>query len=185
MSDADRVRFLAHLEWASSVVESWPPEMRSRLGHDPFNGRIKKAGLKLRYHRFEPDAYKPTKGHKGDAGWDVRSREYVSIGPGKAHKFDLGLAAWLADDGYYLRGAERSGLADNFKISLLGGVIDAPYRGRIKIVLANLGERTWHVEPGMKIAQLIPERIVDCDEAEEAEIEETSRGDNGFGSTGV
>lgn len=141
--------------------------------------------MKLYYAKLNQDAHAPTRAYATDAGWDIRSREYASVEPGQAHSFNIGLAVWLDRKGYYLRAAGRSGLASKHGIAVMGGVIDASYRGPISILLVNHGARSWNVEPGMKIAQLIPELIVEVAEAVEAEIETTARGSNGFGSTGA
>ena len=81
----------------------------------------------------------------------------------------------------------RSGLAARHGVTLLNapGTIDADYRGEISAILINLGETTFTVEPGMRIAQMVVAPVVTVDWAETEDLPETLRGDGGFGSTGV
>ncbi len=75
--------------------------------------------------------------------------------------------------GVSLKGAHR-----------LAGVVDAGYRGEIKVVMANLGQDTFVVEKGMKIAQLLIQAVEEVEIVEVKDLEDSSRGEGGFGSTG-
>lgn len=126
----------------------------------------------------------PTKAHKGDAGWDLYSLEEMMISPGGRHKFKLGFAI-IGERGkaYIVQG--RSGLANNFGITTIGNVIDNQYRGEISAILLNTSNKKIHVKPGDKIAQLVIVNIDDDNILETVdEIENTDRGDKGFGSSG-
>lgn len=88
--------------------------------------------------------------------------------------------------GTYGRVAPRSGLAVKNGISTGAGVIDADYRGEVKIVLFNHSDRDFEVNKGDRIAQLVLEKIVNAEiqEITAEELTETERGSGGFGSTG-
>ena len=87
--------------------------------------------------------------------------------------------------GNYGRIAPRSGLAAKHMIDVGAGVIDADYRGELKVLLFNLGDTDFQVKAEDRIAQLIIEKYTPCTIVETEVLEETSRGDGGFGSTGV
>jgi dUTP pyrophosphatase len=87
--------------------------------------------------------------------------------------------------GFYGRVAPRSGLAVRHGLDVLAGVIDADYRGEILCALVNHGEESFEIEPGARVAQLIIEAIAQPEPAWAEDLEETTRGAGGFGSTGV
>jgi dUTP pyrophosphatase len=110
--------------------------------------------------------------------------EDVEITWGFRAKIKTGIAAEIPA-GCYGRLADRSGLANNNGLTILGGVVDASYRGEIQIILQNHGGGPFQVKRGMRIAQLILERAETPDIEEVDELTKTSRGEGGFGSTGV
>lgn len=119
------------------------------------------------------------------AGYDITSNESFSLDPNERHAFSTGLYMEIPK-GYFGKLHPRSGLAYKYGIHVLAGVIDSDYRGEIKVILVNLGNKTLHVKKGDRIAQMIinyvitPEKITIVDNIEE----NTERGANGFGSTG-
>ena len=80
----------------------------------------------------------------------------------------------------------RSGLAAKYGISVLNapGTIDADYRGEVKVILVNLSNETFTVDPGERIAQLVLARYERVEWSEVESLDETARGEGGFGSTG-
>jgi len=80
--------------------------------------------------------------------------------------------------------APRSGLAAKHSIQTGAGVIDADYRGQVKVLLFNHGENDFEVKEGDRIAQLVLERIYTPEVVAVEELEESVRGAGGFGSTG-
>ena len=88
--------------------------------------------------------------------------------------------------GTYARIAPRSGLAHKHFIDVGAGVIDEDYRGSVGVILFNFGDQAFEVQQGDRIAQLILERIeADAVVEEVQELDDTVRGEGGFGSTGV
>ncbi len=121
------------------------------------------------------------------AGMDVRASlsQPVVLNPGKRALIPTGLRIELPE-GYEMQIRPRSGLALKHGISVLNspGTIDADYRGEIGIILANLGEEPFTVNPGDRIAQMVLSRYSSVKWDESASLSETLRGDGGFGHTG-
>lgn len=131
------------------------------------------------------DAIVPTRATEGSAGYDISSIEDVVI-PASGHvAVSTGLSISVPN-GTYGRIAPRSGLAYKYGIDVLAGVIDSDYtQGEVKVILYNTSERDYIIKKGDRIAQLILEQIMTPDVAVVIELEDTVRGGNGFGSTGV
>ncbi|CAD7975342.1 unnamed protein product [Amoebophrya sp. A25] len=125
----------------------------------------------------------PAKGTPDSAGFDLVSAYDYEIPPqGKCiAKTDI---AVKFPDGVYGRVAPRSGLAAKKHIDVGAGVIDADYRGNVGVVLFNHAQETFKIEKGDRIAQLILERYLNTEVKEVESLEETARGEGGFGSTG-
>lgn len=87
--------------------------------------------------------------------------------------------------GTYGRIAPRSGLALKHGIDVGAGVVDADYRGPVGILLFNFGRESFQIKRGDRVAQLILEQVILADVEEVNDLEETIRGEGGFGSTGV
>jgi dUTP pyrophosphatase len=81
----------------------------------------------------------------------------------------------------------RSGLALNHQVTLLNtpGTIDWGYRGEVKVIIINHGKKSFRVEEGMKIAQMVIKPVLSVDVEQVEELSETGRGEGGFGSTGL
>ena len=121
----------------------------------------------------------------GAAGMDVVAAEDVLLPPGGRHAVATGLAV-AVPDGFELQVRPRSGLALKHGISLPNtpGTIDSDYRGELKIILINLGDRDFEVRRGDRIAQLVLAPVVRAVWLKVDELDETRRGEGGFGSTG-
>ncbi|OTA55515.1 dUTP diphosphatase [Hypoxylon sp. EC38] len=126
----------------------------------------------------------PTRGSAFAAGYDLYASQATSIpARGKALvETDISIAV---PAGTYGRVAPRSGLASKHFIDTGAGVIDADYRGPVKVLLFNHSETEFPVAVGDRIAQLIVERIYTPEVVEVQELEESVRGAGGFGSTGT
>jgi dUTP diphosphatase len=127
----------------------------------------------------------PSYASAGAAGLDVVAAESLALAPGARHAVATGFSLAIPD-GFEVQVRPRSGLALKHGITCLNtpGTIDSDYRGEVKIILANLGDKAFDVVRGERIAQLVPAPVTKAAFAEEAEIGETERGGGGFGSTG-
>jgi dUTP pyrophosphatase len=132
--------------------------------------------------RISPDATLPTRAHPNDAGLDLYSLEDVSLGPGEGRVTRTGIAIGLPD-GFVGLVADRSSLAKR-GIKTAGGVIDAGYRGEIHIVLWNVSRERIELKSGERIAQLLLLPTVTPAVREVESLDETLRGEKGFGSSG-
>ena len=137
----------------------------------------------LKVKKLSEDAKVPTKGSELAAGYDISSSEEFTLAPKSRHAFTTGLA-FAIPVGHYGRVAPRSGLAVKNGIDVGAGVIDADYRGEVKVLLFNLGEEEYTVKKGDRIAQLIIERISTPEVVQVEDLDSTERGEGGFGSTG-
>ena len=121
----------------------------------------------------------------GAAGMDVLSAEDVTLQPGERWPVATGLAVAIPH-GYEIQIRPRSGLALKHGISVPNtpGTIDSDYRGELKIILINHGAESFAVQRGDRIAQLVLAPVVQAAWHEVTELDETARGEGGFGSTG-
>lgn len=142
--------------------------------------------MRITFKRLHPNAILPTYGSADAIGMDLHARidESIHIKPGKRARIPIGLSAEFPKS-HYMRLAPRSGLGDRHGIDLLGGVIDPDYRGEIAVLALNTGDKTLEITPGMRIAQGVMERADRMEIAEADTLGETTRGEGGFGSTGV
>ncbi|MCG8508644.1 MAG: dUTP diphosphatase [Rhodospirillales bacterium] len=108
------------------------------------------------------------------------------VGPGARVLVPTGIAIALPA-GYEAQVRPRSGLAIKHGITIVNapGTIDADYRGEIGVILANLGDAPFAVEPGMRIAQMVVAPVSRIEWSECADLPESGRGACGFGSTGT
>ncbi|KIH86731.1 dUTP pyrophosphatase [Sporothrix brasiliensis 5110] len=137
----------------------------------------------LAIQKLSADAKLPTRGSAFAAGYDLyAARACVIPARGKALvDTDIAMAV---PAGTYGRIAPRSGLAAKHFIDTGAGVIDADYRGHVRVLLFNHNETDFAVAAGDRVAQLVLERIVTPDVVEVAQLDESVRGAGGFGSTG-
>jgi dTMP kinase len=136
----------------------------------------------LKIERITENAKTPTRAHNGDAGLDLYANEYCSIAPYGQALVSTGIKIIIP---YGCAGLiwDRSGLATK-GITTIGGVIDTGYRGEVKVIVKNLSEDIYNIEPGEKIAQLLIQKV-ELLEVEEGIInDETERQTGAFGSSG-
>jgi len=119
------------------------------------------------------------------AGMDVVAAEDLTLAPGARHAVATGFAIAIPE-GYEVQVRPRSGLALKHGITCLNtpGTIDADYRGEVKVILANLGSEPFPIARGERIAQLVPAAVQRARFDEVDTLDETARGEGGFGSTG-
>ena len=138
--------------------------------------------MDLKVKRIHDSAKLPSYGHKGDAGLDLYSSINCVLTTGEIKAIATGIQVEIPA-GYVGLVWDKSGISLH-GVHRLAGVIDAGYRGEVKVVMANLGDKDFSVEIGMKIAQLLIQPVAAIDVVNADELEETSRGEKGFGSTG-
>lgn len=130
------------------------------------------------------DVKTPNYAHQGDAGLDIYSAEenYI-LKPGERKGFLTGIKMEIPS-GYVGLVWDKSGLAVKHGIKTMAGVVDSIYRGELIIILINLGSENYLVEKNTKIAQILIQKIERAEIEEVENLNETERGENGFGSTG-
>jgi dUTP pyrophosphatase len=136
--------------------------------------------------RLDRDLPLPAYAREGDAGLDLYAREAVTLAPGARAAVGTGVAIALPD-GYAGFVLPRSGLALRHGLSLVNtpGLIDAGYRGEIRVILVNHDPTTpVTLSRGDRIAQLVVQRVERLDIVEVETLPESHRGAGGFGSTG-
>jgi dUTP pyrophosphatase len=125
----------------------------------------------------------PSYGSDHAVGLDVVSAEDVTIEPGGRHPVRTGIAMAIPH-GYEVQVRSRSGTAVRNGITCLTGTIDSDYRGELMVVLVNLGSQPFAIARGDRIAQLVPAPVLRSTFTEVEALDETARGQGGFGSTG-
>jgi len=158
-----------------------------------FNFRMSQLLVKI-----GPNGYKPTRGTKFSAGFDLYSSQESIILKRNRNLISTDIQLYLPED-YYGRIASRSGLSLNFGIEVGAGIIDRDYRGEIKVLLYNHSDEDFQIRKGERIAQLIVQQyfVSDLSVLQNAELvcennqicaeltsEIRERNDQGFGSTG-
>ena len=127
----------------------------------------------------------PRKAHADDAAYDLRSRQELVITPKTTVLVPTGLFLEIPP-GYEAQIRSRSGLALKHDLSLPNapGTIDAGYRGEVGVIIYNRGREPFTVKRGDRIAQMVISKLPEVELIEVEELEESSRGEGGFGSTG-
>lgn len=136
----------------------------------------------ITFKRLDARATLPQRGSAQAAGLDLFSLEPLVIKPNERQKVRTGLAVQIPV-GFYGRIAPRSGLAVDFGIDVLGGVVDPDYRGEIICVLINHGDESVHIGKSARIAQLIIEAIAAPEPEWSNQLDATERDAQGFGSS--
>jgi dUTP pyrophosphatase len=142
--------------------------------------------MKVKVKRIAPDAKLPAYAHEGDAGMDLFANESLELKPGERALIGTGIKIELPPN-TEAQVRPRSGLAIKHGITVLNtpGTIDSGYRGEVKVILINLGQETVKIEKGQKIAQIVFKHVEHVELEEVDKLSETTRGEGGFGSTGL
>jgi len=135
---------------------------------------------------MEADAKMPCYAHPGDSGMDLFSVEEMALQPGERKLVRTGIKISLPK-GFEAQVRPKSGIAINNGVTVLNtpGTIDSCYRGEVQVILINLGKEAFKIEKGKKIAQLVIAKVEEAKVKEVDELDETSRSNGGFGSTGL
>lgn len=197
-SDNDDVNYVGAL---ANVIER---EVDALLNEDKT--------VSIGFKRLTDDAIIPTKAHPSDSGYDLYANEDVIIEPGETVIVKTGIAVELPA-GYEAQIRPRSGITAKTKLRVQLGTIDQDYRGEVGVIVDNInsfsadnfvslltyidgktgldnsgglyGEGTYLIRKGEKIAQLVVQHLPQIIAEEVYNLEETERGDAGFGSTGI
>jgi dUTP pyrophosphatase len=140
----------------------------------------------VQVQRLCADVPVPKYAHEGDAGVDLYSIEDCTLKPGERALVATGLKMAIPP-GYEGQVRPKSGLALKHGITLLNtpGTVDAPYRGEVGVIVINHDPReTYEIRKGEKIAQMVFNKVEYAVFAEVKELDATTRGEGGFGSTG-
>jgi dUTP pyrophosphatase len=142
--------------------------------------------MELRVKRLTGDALSPSYAYDGDAGLDLCAAEEALIPAGTSALVKTGIALALPP-GTEGQIRPRSGLALNHCVTVLNspGTIDEGYRGEVAVILINHGRVAFSVQRGTKIAQLVIAPRLRVEVVEVSELQDSTRGVNGFGSTGA
>ena len=138
--------------------------------------------MEMKVKKIHKDAKLPGYGHIGDAGLDLFSVMECVLKGGEARAISTGIQVAIPD-GYVGLIWDKSGISLK-NIHRLAGVVDAGYRGEIKVVMTNLSSKAFSIEKGMKIAQMLIQPVIKVKVVDSEVLDETSRGEDGFGSTG-
>ena len=143
--------------------------------------------VKLLIKKLDKKVITPEYKTKGSSGMDLMAniKDAVFLEPGKSDIIPTGIAISIPV-GYEIQIRPRSGLAAKKKITVLNapGTIDADYRGEIKVILINLGTEEFKINPNDRIAQMVLCPVIKAELVEVDELQNTKRGEGGFGSTG-
>jgi dUTP pyrophosphatase len=129
----------------------------------------------------------PSYATKGSAGLDIYAalEKPMTLQHGSIEMVPTNISVEIPE-GYEIQVRPRSGLAAKHGIGILNspGTIDSDYRGEIKIIIINLGKEDFVIQPAERIAQLVVSKVYTAKFIETKELNNTSRGDGGFGHTG-
>lgn len=139
--------------------------------------------INIKFQKINKNSQVPTYAYSTDAGMDIFSAEKYLLEPGQNHAFSTGIIVEIPV-GYVGLIMEKSGLALKRQISVMGGIIDAGYRGELKVILLNNSNKNQEFKIGDKLAQLLVQQIESVNLIKSDKLSESDRQSGGFGSTG-
>ncbi len=140
--------------------------------------------MTIKIKKLHQDAVVPRYAKEHDAGMDFYASESLVLQPGERRLVSTGIAMAIPS-GYVGLIWDKSGIATKHGLKTMAGVIDAGYRGEIRILVHNLGNEEFVVEKGNKVAQMLIQPVEQREVMEVEKLDSTDRGEGGFGSTGV
>jgi dUTP pyrophosphatase len=140
----------------------------------------------IKVQKIKDTAIIPKYAHEGDAGVDLYSTEEYLIKPGERVLVSTGIKIAIPP-GHEAQIRPKSGLALKHGLSIVNtpGTIDSGYRGEVGIIIINLGKEEYKIETGKKVAQMVINQVEEATFEEVKELDETTRNQGGFGSTGL
>jgi len=140
--------------------------------------------MKLLVKKIDPRAKLPSYVHPYDAGLDLFALEDYTVPAGqRLTEIRTGIAMAIPP-GYVGLCWDKSGLASKQGIKVMGGVIDSGFRGELKLVVFNTSHEDYTFKAGEKVMQLLIQPVMNVEVEEAVELDDTSRGEGGWGSTG-
>ena len=144
--------------------------------------------IKISFVKTHEDARLPQRNNNeplvGDTGYDIYAVEDTIISPHSTQMVPIGLDIGFIQPGYWIRIESRSGLYFKHGITAFCGIIDTAYRGKLGASLINNTDNTYKVIKGDRIAQLVIYKLIEPEICWSETKDQTSRGENGFGSSG-
>jgi dUTP pyrophosphatase len=140
--------------------------------------------MQIKFKKINEDAIAPNYAYEFDAGMDLFCAENISIAVGERVQVSTGISMEIPE-GFVGLIWDKSGLSQKAGLKTLGGVVDSQYRGEIKIGIINLSDKDFVFEKGQKVAQMLIQKVERVDLIESENLSDTSRGESGFGSTGL
>ena len=140
--------------------------------------------MTVRIKKLNEEAKLPEYAHQGDAGMDVFGLEEVVLQPGERAIVPTGVAM-AVPEGHVALVWDKSGRAVKEGLTTMAGVIDSGYRGEVGIVMLNTSQEAVTIEKHQKVAQILIQPVVSPQLQEVEDLDDTSRGEGGFGSTGI
>jgi dUTP pyrophosphatase len=141
----------------------------------------------VKFKKVHPDAVAPVFSHSGDSGFDLCSTKNIVMYSGMVETIPTGLKFEIPQ-GYEIQVRPKSGLSAKSPLRVILGTVDSCYRGEVSIIVENplqVNNTPWRIDVGDKIAQGVIVKLPEVMFEEVEELSETSRGENGFGSTGM
>lgn len=139
--------------------------------------------MQIQFKKLQPHATIPKFAHHNDAGADLFCLDDVTIPAGQQSTIATGIAQQLPD-GFVALVWDKSGISAKRRLKVMGGVLDAGYRGEIVVTLANLGDEDQSFKSGEKIAQMLFQKVYQPEIIEVETLDDSTRGSGKFGSTG-
>jgi len=140
--------------------------------------------MKIGVKRVIADVKLPSYANQGDAGFDLYAAEELVLKPGQRHPIRTGIKMAIPL-GYVGLIWDKSGRAAKEGLKTMAGVIDSGYRGEILVLIHNLGHEEVKIEKNQKVAQMLIQPVHSAMIEEVESLDETQRGEGGFGSSGL
>jgi len=156
--------------------------------NNPLEYRLDRMRVKIKPLESHRGLPLPGYESEGSSGMDIRAcvESPVSLSPGNIKLIPTGLSISIPP-GYEAQIRPRSGLALNHGIGIVNspGTIDSDYRGEVGIILINWGKDSFIIKRGDRIAQMVISKVYKVDILETEDLDATSRGEGGFGHSGI
>lgn len=148
------------------------------------NTTIDGGKMEIKVKRLDLEAKIPTKAHPSDSGWDLYALKTLSLAPSQTIVIPTGLAFGIPV-GHEVQIRPRSGVSSKTPLRVILGTVDQSYRGEVGIIVQNTSNQIETIPAGYKLAQAVLTILPNSSMVEVSDLDDTSRGNSGFGSSGV